>query len=514
MSGANDRALMVENGVDHVLFASRAPSGCCDELFLENVGVTTRPRKTRCDVGFTFSDTYLAVPGTWRIPRDRRQRQMFAIAEARLDFRCRASLDAAAHVVRLEATLRYRGEPVSGATVRAVAFRQPLLLGAELTRFAREGGIVDALRLRTFDAMQFCSGGSDGALRRALLDAVEAAANFEFRAVPLPIALEEREEGCYLATMPDTGPGAIELRFRADGLTQIGSVFSRSAEVTVLSRAVPDAAGSFVWFDTLDAVDGKQLSRITAVFKAAGQVGAAVELGEEMGMGTTFEMGPGLGREVGLAYAPSPGGVPVPIELTDNWDGTYSAIVAHTPGHTPSLVATYTNEDGTTASVPLGTSPGTTLRVVVKLLEVQYENSVERAPVPSSAVVIATPNGCFPRSTARRIDLDEACRGASLPQVVFDAHVEDGAVMLLALGDSSLDYFSVFDDASTADLQLVALTIGEHEVGSSSNARTRWKARYVVEVTRIGMTLVPGSGDGEGRAESSRPPGPRKSARG
>ena len=143
MSGANERALMIEDGVDHVLFAGRAAAGCCDELFLENAGVTTRPRRTSCDAGLTFSDTYLAVAGTWRIPRDRRPRPLFALAECRLDFRCRAVVNSCTQVARLEATLRYRGDPVSGASVRAVAFSQPAALGAEMTRFAREGGLAE-----------------------------------------------------------------------------------------------------------------------------------------------------------------------------------------------------------------------------------------------------------------------------------------------------------------------------------------------------------------------------------
>ena len=227
---------------------------------------------------------------------------------------------------------------------------------------------------------------------------------------------------------------------------------------------------------------------------------------------------PGSAAKWGAAYAPDASGVPVPIELTDNWDGTYSAIVDRKSGCLPSLVATYRDENGADASVAIGMSPGTTLHVVVTLLEVRYESPAPDLPVPTSAAVIAAPNASYPRSTGRVINLDETCPGvaseASLPRAVFDGHVEDGAMMLLALGDGSLDFFGAFDDASTADVQLVPLTLGEIEVNCAGNSRAPWRARYAVDVRRVGATLAPASGDDDGRVATSPPPGARVSARG
>jgi hypothetical protein len=266
----------------------------------------------------------------------------------------------------------------------------------------------------------------------------------------------------------------------------------------------------------LEVAEGRSACRATVLFKASSSAGGAGDFDDGIGMGGTFEMGPGLGREVGLARAADAGGVPEPIELTDNWDGTYSAIVDCEPGCTPALVATYRDETGAEAYVALGASPGTTLRVVVTLLEVRYETSAQSsAPVPSSAAVIAAPNASYPRSAGRMINLDESCPGgATLPQVVFDGHVEDGAMMLLALGDDSLDFFGAFDDTSTADVQLLPLTLGEIEVCSSGSLRAPWSARYAVDVRRIGATVEPASGDDDGRVASSPPPGARVSAHG
>jgi hypothetical protein len=480
--------VVVENDVSHAFFASRSSGGRGDCAVFELDGVRSRPRHAGRVHDYAFSDTSVALPGAWNADGCEEARPLFALLESPIDFHCDAAVDDATFNVKLAASLTFRGIPIDGAHVRATMYGEGPPLGCELTRFAQAGGIADAVRLRTLDRRSL-AGDTPTSLRRALLDAAEASENTEFRPDSTLVTLGHRDlDGVYYADPIDVPSGVTAFAFRADGVTALGSVFSRVDEVVVLTPAIPSMAGSFIWYERKSADSETTTWVATFVLKTM------------VPDDSVQNIGPGLSEEFDVVFAPGQNLPLEPITVSDNWDGTYSAEFT-TPGKERSLLVVAPHDADETKSFVLHAAPGTTRHVTIDLLEVTYGEPGDTYPAPVNGVTLIAPNASLPRLVSTQLDFPGLTLGVplTLPAAVtvFDGDVEDGARLMLALGNTSLDYFQVFEQPGAAAYQLLPLVTGPTRVVEMTSASGPWRARCRVAVAGLVGSIIPAADEPE-----------------
>ncbi|HMI93119.1 MAG TPA: hypothetical protein VK509_17230, partial [Polyangiales bacterium] len=474
------RCVPIEDGTRRAIFVAIDSR----DISVSFGGKPVSDEHRRTTGAFTFVTVDQPAAGQWEVSGTRHDARVLVLLESALRMRCGVSLRAQGEAITVWAELAQGMAPVRNADLRASVYRPGESIGELLTSFAQSGELISACRARHIDPSVSEPGGAllttarallvvtpqrkdrfslrpDGddelgaqdeprAPQRVLLDAVERARDLPFQSQRQSLRLSEVRPGRYEAQLPASDAqheGTYTFRVRALGCTPDGYAFARDQRTSIAIAPIPDAKNSAAWIEEAHkpAADG------TRSWLATVQPRTRLDK----------PLGPGLIRNLRLEYADQDDGKRLhALRTHDNFDGTYSARFETPAGApAPALALRYRLAGaGTVATVPLRgrVTAGKRVRVILNELRIGEADDRCLLPDPASkqggkllkfdvvAAINGNPNRAVRKHVKSALPAGQGARcGIELSEVVFDGHVEPGAALDLAIGETDFDWMKL-----------------------------------------------------------------------
>jgi hypothetical protein len=415
--------------------------------------------------------------------------------------------------IKVRAKLDFRGQPVSGADLRAGLRRPGESIGDVITSFIRTRGLASALTLRgrkqllhadlgpmlastalggrgdkvltaAIAARGVSSGNGDTkSLQRLLLEAAERARNLEIQSLGSPIALTEVSPGVYEGDVPASMTqevGVYDFALLAEGLTPGGVPFKRNQRRSLALAPIPNGEHSEAV--TSQMVVGNAVVWSTTVLPRTV---------------TGRALGPGVGHALAFHYAEPAArkklGAPVTI---DNLDGSYSTHIQLAKGEKlPPLALVFGKLDDKLSRGMIVEDKRRPRKVRVRLDKLQVLDDKDGCLTGAGELVfdaIVAPNGNPARAVRTRLPASGVLKVKSgqevaLNQVIYEGLVEASATLSITLGGRELDYLLFFQRQEKLaryhrSLPLRSAHIRPDDEPNDPESLSDWKLWYTVEV--------------------------------
>lgn len=505
---AGDTTFDIEDGVDRVVFIAPDNGAALS---------ATHPSDATDAAGsagaFRWARADRPEPGVWTVAGAAAGARIYAVYDVALRLGLELLPQGLGRPIKVRATLDFRGQPVSGADVRAGLRRPGESIGEVITSFIRSRGLASALTLRgrkqllhpdlaamlTSNALGVrgekpltaatvakgvsSDNGDTKSLQRLLLEAAERARNLEIQSLGNPIALTEVSPGVYEGEVPASMTqevGVYDFALRAEGVTPGALPFKRSQRSSLSLAPIPNAEQSEVVVSQAPAGNAVLWSTTVLPRTVTGRA-----------------LGPGVGYALSFQYAQAEDRKKLPAPLTiDNLDGSYSAHIQLPAGQKlPPLALVFGRLDDKLSRGMIVEDKRRPRKVRVRLDKVQVLDDKDGCLSGAGELVfdaIVAPNGNPARAVRTRLPAKGVLKATSgqevaLGQVIYEGLVEASATLSITLGGRELDYLLFFQRQEKLaryhrDVPLRSAQVRPDDEPNDPESLRDWKVWYTVEV--------------------------------